>query len=72
MTLKTRICRLEGRRAPSVDPTGAKSRLIRRIDVLAERMREAGAPPEPGARERVLDYLAMKFGAREEWESKLD
>ena len=63
MTLKTRIVRLEGRRSPCVDSTGAKSELIRRIDVLAERIPDVGTPPDRGAWNRALEYLALRFGA---------
>ena len=63
-----RVAKLEPRSVGNgAASTGAKERILARISAMAERGRASGAPmptdaEQQQARERVTEYLRMKFG----------
>jgi hypothetical protein len=66
--LERRVARLEPRSfGDEAASTGAKERLLERISAIAERVRASGAPmptdaEQQQARERLTEFLRMKFG----------
>ena len=66
--LERRVAKLEPRSVgDEAASTGAKERIWARISALAERRRASGAPlptdaEQQQARDRVTEYLRMKFG----------
>ena len=66
--LERRVAKLEPRSlGDEAASAGAKERLLERISAIAERVRASGAPmptdaEQQQARERVTEFLRMKFG----------
>ena len=66
--LERRVAKLEPRSVGNeAASTGAKERIMARISAMTERRRASGAPmptdaEQQQARERVTEFLRMKFG----------